>query len=235
MYGISPMPRKKYNPTISQEDAVKYCAEFIHEICSFANKDLSELVQQTFVDLYIYIHPGIKTITDGESYLYYEIDDECAGYLCGAAQRMPDIGELVAKICAFNVLNGKPLPHSFRSFAFSLISGNKIVASRAGSKAPKDFVIRWLAYEGVIFLRDAFDFRPLPIDDGSENSACDIVSEAFERFDIDIKPTEIRDWCSHRKHEAFRRRADILTNHHKDLELHKLGVIKRSPYFVPLA
>lgn len=165
----------------------------------------------------------------------YEIDELTAANLAGAAQRLPEAYDVMREICAVNVFHGAPLPAHLRMAASQIIRGTFPKASRTGPPIGSDFVVRMLAYSGAKYCRDAFHLtltRNEERRDGLRISACDAVADAAKALEIPVQYKNLADWCQAKRFLGFRERADAIMGYFHDLELVRVGALKRpnSPF-----
>ncbi|OWY13060.1 hypothetical protein B6V72_09645 [Thioclava sp. F34-6] len=226
---------------ISEDEEEKFDAaaevveELLREFISLTGLPLSDLFRSSFERLLIAFHPNIKTLILPTGGVAYEVDDRTGFLLTSYALGEQEIALAVREICASNVFEGYPLPPSLRKTAFSMIHGTFPAKQRRGPARSSDFSRRWILRWCAQYVSDAFDLNLTRNDaSSSEISACDVVSLVATKLGEDVSFRTLRDWCAHHKHSGFRKRADLLTNFLKDMQLIELGVLSGKSVCEPL-
>lgn len=199
--------------------------------------DLSGLADLSYKHFVLGVIHGVQRVITGSNGLdavYYEVTEEAGFLLSASAQRHPEAAEIAMEICASNNSAGKVLPESLRPLAASFIRGDAPVAKQPGKPISTGFVERFILYDAVLYVRDAFGLK-IARSGGEESlSACDAVSMVARRHGLELPYTRLRDWCQSPKSAQFRRKADALSNHLKDAFLLEIGVLKRESVYGPL-
>ncbi|MDP5217149.1 hypothetical protein Q5Y75_07965 [Ruegeria sp. 2205SS24-7] len=189
-------------------------------------EDVTEIGLTHFL---IFVLPGIGIRETEGGYVHYEVDNDAASLLGGAAQSLPEALDVMVEVCAMNTFVGAPLPDALRSNAAMLIRGNFPGAKARGARPSKDFVMKFLLRQSALSVRDVFGLS-LTRNAESENtlSACDAVSMVVERHGLTVPYRRLSEWCTHADHQGFRNRADAMWNHLLDTFLIKTGALKKS-------
>lgn len=195
---------------------------------------LANLESVSFIRALIGVLPGIRTHVPTPINVFYDVEPSAAAVISGAASSVPEAAEILREICASNIFEGHPIPPEFRPHASLHMRGRAHFASRPGKPAGDDFFLKWLLRGEAQFVADACDLaltRSPDSKSGIQMSACDAVSMTVLRQGVDVPPDRLIAWCNHRDHQAFRSRADALTNLHKDIVLHRWGLLRRMPTY----
>ncbi|WP_299899950.1 hypothetical protein [uncultured Ruegeria sp.] len=209
--------------------ATEALAEGFRELEKFGGISLPALLDTSYTHLIISFTPGITRRFTEAGGVYYEVEEYASRYLGGASQKLPEALDALKTICASNVFEGAKMPESLRVKAHSLILGNFPGAKRRGPPLSKDFTLRFVMRQSALSVRNAFELSLTRHDGPRTMSACDAVSMVADQFGVRVTYKSLESWCTSKKHQGFRDRADAIWNHLTDQYLVKVGALKESP------
>lgn len=220
---VSPESEDKF------DRATEALAEGFRELEKLGGVSLAELLDAPYTHLIISCTPGITQRFTEAGGVYYEVEEYASLYLGGAAQKLPEALDALKTICASNVFEGAKMPTSLRMKAHSLILGNFPGAKRRGPPLSKNFTLKFAMRQSALSARNAFDLSLTRHDGPTTMSACDAVSMVAEKFGLRVPYKSLESWCTSKKHQGFRDRADSIWNHLTDQYLISVGALTKSP------
>ncbi len=194
------------------------------------DQTLADICEAHLVHFSIDVNPRIETVRFEQVYEYYRVDPNYAEYLAIGAAGEPLYRALVLRICSANIWCGQPVPQAFRARCTNLLEGEeKCRFKKPGALEGAAFMRMVIAIYFVDLVADAYGIFRTRGAASPANSAADVVADAMSEMMVECSFENVRDWCNSRKHMRMREAARWLIGHCTDVELMKIGALRRDP------